>query len=230
MLARLEASLEHERRFVADASHELRTPLALLKTELEVALRRRRTREELEAALASASEETDRLTRLAEDLLLIARADQGRLPIRAERVEVPELLERVRARFSTHAADLGRTVTVESTGDAAVVADSLRVEQALGNLVANAFEHGGGSVTLRSSAVDGRVELHVTDEGPGFPDAFVARAFDRFSRADDARGTGGSGLGLAIVDLIARAHGGDAHVVNRRDGGSDAWISLRRAS
>ena len=87
MLARLEASFEHERRFVADASHELRTPLALLKAELELALRRPRSREELESALASAAEETERLTRLAEDLLLIARADQGRLPIRPERLQ-----------------------------------------------------------------------------------------------------------------------------------------------
>jgi signal transduction histidine kinase len=230
MLARLEASFEHERRFLSDASHELRTPLALLRGELELALSRPRSRAELEAAVRSAAEETERLSRLAEDLLLIARADQGKLPLRAERVGVPDLLERVRTRFATHAADLGRDVGVETDGDASVVADTLRVEQALGNLVSNAFEHGDGTVTLRSRTVDGRVELHVTDEGAGFPEGFVTRAFDRFSRADDARGSGGAGLGLAIVDLIARAHGGDAHVVNRRDGGSDAWISLRRAS
>src|SRR5437763_5356490 len=95
MLARLEAAIAHERRFVADASHELRTPLALLKTELEVALRRRRTREELELALASAAEETERLTRLAEDLLLIARADQAGLPIRREAVPAEQLLRTV---------------------------------------------------------------------------------------------------------------------------------------
>jgi signal transduction histidine kinase len=230
MLERLEAAFEHERRFLSDASHELRTPLALLRGELELALSRPRTRDELEAAVRSAAEETERLTRLAEDLLLIARADQGRLPIRAERVPVRDLLERVRARFATHADGLGRGVGVASSPDTAVVADALRVEQALGNLVANAFEHGAGQVTLLAKPVNGRVELHVTDEGAGFPPAFVDRAFDRFSRADDARGSGGSGLGLAIVELIARAHGGDAHAVNRRDGGSDVWISLHRAS
>ena len=229
MLARLEASFEHERRFLSDASHELRTPLALLRAELELALSRPRSRAELEAAVRSAAEETERLSRLAEDLLLLARADHGQLPLRAEPVAVPELLERVRTRFATHAAELGRDVGVETDGDALVVADALRVEQALGNLVSNAFEHGDGAVTLRSRTVDGRIELHVTDEGQGFPEGFVPRAFDRFSRADDARGAGGAGLGLAIVDLIARAHGGDAHVVNRGDGGSDAWISLRRA-
>ena len=89
MLSRLEASIEHERRFVADASHELRTPLALLKAELDLALRRKRTHAELEQALRSASEETDRLTLLAEDLLLIARSDAGELPSDARRFPRP---------------------------------------------------------------------------------------------------------------------------------------------
>jgi signal transduction histidine kinase len=186
--------------------------------------------DELQAAVRSAAEETERLSRLAEDLLLIARADQGQLPIRAERVSVPELLERVRTRFSTYASELGRPVDVETDGEASVVADGLRIEQAVGNMVSNAFEHGDGQVVLRSRTVDGRVEIHVTDEGRGFPEAFVARAFERFSRADGARAAGGAGLGLAIAELIARAHGGEAHVANRRGGGSDAWISLRRAS
>jgi signal transduction histidine kinase len=230
MLERLERSFERERRFLSDASHELRTPLALLRGELELALSRPRTRDELEAAVLSAAEETERLSQLAEDLLLIARADQGQLPMRPEPVEVFELLERVRTRFTSYAAERGRPVEVETDRAARVLADPVRVEQALGNLVSNAFEHGEGAIVLRSHTVDGRVELHVTDEGKGFPDDFVGRAFDRFSRADGARASGGSGLGLAIVDLIARAHGGDAHVMNRRDGGSDCWISLRRAS
>ena len=227
MLARLEASFEHERRFLADASHELRTPLALLRGELELALRRPRSHDELEAAVRSAAEETERLTRLAEDLLLIARSDQGKLPIRAERTTANELLEQVRGRFSLLAADTGRRLVVEPDGAIPLEADPARVEQALGNLVANAFEHGGGDVTLFARDVDGRVELHVTDHGAGLPPAFIERAFDRFSRADTARGGGGgTGLGLAIVELIARAHGGRARVANRDGGGTDAWIEL----
>ena len=101
MLDRIEASLERERVFVADASHELRTPLAILRAELELARLPERSREELREAILSASDEVDRLSRLAEDLLVIARADQGRLPIKREPVEVRELLERVAARFST---------------------------------------------------------------------------------------------------------------------------------
>jgi len=113
MLERLEAAFEHERRFLSDASHELRTPLALLRAELDLALRRPRPRAELERALRSAAEETERLTRLAEDLLLLARADQGRLPIRPERLEAAEVLERVRERFALRAAELGRDLRVD---------------------------------------------------------------------------------------------------------------------
>ena len=230
MLERLEAAFEHERRFLSDASHELRTPLTLLRAELELALRRPRSRAELERALRSAAEDTERLTLLADDLLLLAQADQGRLPIRPVRLDAGDLLDQVRQRFANRAAEQGRTILVEGDVAAALDADPLRVGQALENLVANAFDHGEGTITLLGNTENGNVELHVTDEGPGFPGAFLDRAFDRFSRADDARTAGGTGLGLAIVELIARAHGGDAYVANRPEGGSDVWISLPRAS
>ena len=111
MLQRLETAFEHERRFVADASHELRTPLALLRTELELALRHPRSREELEDALRSAVEETDRLTSLAADLLLIARADQGQLPVHPEPTAAHGLLDAAGARFAARADELGRDIT-----------------------------------------------------------------------------------------------------------------------
>jgi len=220
MLARLETAFEHERRFVADASHELRTPLALLKTELELALRHPRTRAELEDALRSAAEETDRLSALAADLLLIARADQGGLPVSPEPLESSQVLATVAERFSARGAQLGRRIEVEE-GDVAFDADPRRIEQALGNLVENALVHGAGTVTLSASRAGGRVELHVVDEGLGFPPEFAARAFDRFSRADEARPRSGSGLGLAIVNAIAQAHGGSAGVSQ-----ADVWITL----
>ena len=224
MLGRLESAFQHERRFVADASHELRTPLALLRTELELALRRTRSREELEAALRSAAEETDRLVSLAEDLLLVARVDQGELPVRPEPVHTGKLFEHVVTRFASRANELGREVGARGD-DLVIDADPRRLEQALGNLVANGLVHGEGNVDLFAQAVDGHVELHVTDEGTGFPPGFAARAFDRFSRADESRGRGGSGLGLAIVQAIAEAHGGSAGAANR-DRGADVWISL----
>ena len=228
MLARLQAAVEHERRFVADASHELRTPLALLRTELDLALRRPRTREELESALRSAADETQRLSRLADDLLLIARADQGPLPIRREVVAAVDLLDDAATRFGKRASSLGRELRVEPT-DLHVEADPLRVGQALVNLVDNALTHGAGTVELRAVEREGFVELHVGDRGAGFPLEFRGRAFDRFSRADEARSGGGSGLGLSIVELIAAAHGGEAGLGDPPAGGADVWISLPQA-
>ncbi len=226
MLGRLEAALEHERRFVADASHELRTPLALLRAELELALRRPRSREELEAAVRSAAEETERLTRLAEDLLLIARSDQGGIPLRLETIAPAGVLENVRQRFASQAALLGRELVVEDVSGAPIQADPLRLEQALGNLVDNALVYGAGRVSLRAAEQDGVIELHVTDEGKGLPAWFVGRAFDRFSRADEARNAPGTGLGLAIVALIAAAHGGEARAGGTGAGGADVWLRL----
>jgi signal transduction histidine kinase len=88
------------------------------------------------------------------------------------------------------------------------------------------MRYGRGTISLTARVRDGQVEVHVTDEGPGFPPEFLALAFERFSRADHARGRGGTGLGLAIVDAIARAHGGQAHAANRPASGADVWLSL----
>jgi two-component system, OmpR family, sensor kinase len=228
MLGRLEAAFAHERRFVADASHELRTPLAMLRTELEVALRRPRSNAELEEALRSAAEEAERLSQLAEDLLLIARSDQGKLPVRAESVDARDVLDTVAARHASSARERRRSVSVTEVPDVSLEADRTRLEQALGNLVTNALSYGAGAVELSVWLDDGQLEFHVTDEGPGFSPDFIPRAFDRFSRADEARGTGGTGLGLAIVELIAEAHGGTAGLANRRGRGADVWIRLPR--
>jgi signal transduction histidine kinase len=222
MLGRLERGIERERTFVADASHELRTPLALLKAELELALRRPRTPQELEGALRSAAAETDRLSRLAEDLLVLARSDRGELPLRREPVPVPELLARVAKRYGAG----GRTIEIDAHEGLLVDADAGRLEQALGNVVDNALRHGSGAVHLTAAPRNGFVELHVTDEGEGFPADFLPRAFERFTRADTARTAGGAGLGLAIAAVIAEAHGGEAHAVNREDAGADVWLSL----
>jgi heavy metal sensor kinase len=228
MLERLGEALEHERAFVADASHELRTPLAILKTELELALRRGRSREELQAALRSAAEETDRLTQLAEDLLTIAQTDRGQLPVRLERIEVGEILGDVAARFARRAEEGGRALSRNDRSGLAVSGDRLRLEQALGNLLDNALRYGAGPVELAACAGDGSVELHIRDRGSGLSEEFRERAFERFSRAEADRGQNGSGLGLAIVEAIARAHRGEAHIENRAEGGADAWLVLPR--
>jgi heavy metal sensor kinase len=226
MLGRLEDGLARERRFVADASHELRTPLASLRTELELALRRPRSPAELEEALLSATEEVERLVRLAEDLLVLARADDGRLPLSLDPLTVRELLDAVAGRFDTRARATGRSIEVDAPADDVAVADRLRLEQALGNLVDNALRHGAGTVRLGGRVKNGSAELRVSDDGAGFPADFLPHAFERFSRVDVARSGGGTGLGLAIVEAIARAHGGSAAAANGPDGGAEVALSI----
>jgi len=157
---------------------------------------------------------------------VIARSDQGRLPVRVSDVAVRDLLERVSRGFAGRAEGRERSIEVESATDLVLPADPLRLEQALGNLVDNALRHGAGTITLAADRRGDRLELHVRDEGPGFPERFAQHAFERFTRADAARGRGGTGLGLAIVAAIARAHHGTAHAVNRPGGGADVWIDM----
>jgi heavy metal sensor kinase len=226
MLGRLESALQRERDFVADAGHELRTPLALLRTELELALRHGRSPDELRTAIRTSSEEVDRLAQLAEDLLLIARSNEGRLPLRPEALDGSALLESVARRFEWRAQEAGRPLIAAEAPGLELVGDRIRLEQALGNLVENALRYGAGEVRLSASAADGIVELHVTDDGAGFPPEFLERAFERFTRPDVARARGGAGLGLSIVRVIAEAHGGAARAANRDGGGADVWVAL----
>jgi two-component system, OmpR family, sensor kinase len=226
MLARIEDGVVRERNFVTDASHELRTPLALLKTELELALRQERSAAELEQAIRSAAAETDRLGRIANDLLLLARSENGRLPLQLEAVDLADVLETVRGRFASRVDESDRAISVETNAARAFTADRLRLEQALGNMVDNAVRYGDGPITLTAVQRTATVELHVADEGHGFPPPFLERAFERFSRSHDVRSTSGSGLGLAIVAAVALAHGGTAHAANRSDGGADVWMVL----
>jgi signal transduction histidine kinase len=225
MLGRLDDALERERGFVADAGHELRTPLALLRAELDFALHHAETIGELRGALRVASDETDRLTQLAGDLLLIAASDGGKLPLRREPIAARDLLGSVRNRFASRAAEAGRALQVFTPADLIIDGDRLRLEQAIGNLVDNALRHGAGTVRIEARRTNRAAELHVHDEGSGLPKDFVDRAFHRFSRADEAHKGGGAGLGLAIVHTIALAHGGTAHVLAEGKP-ADIYISL----
>ena len=213
LLERLNDSAARERRFLTDASHELRTPLALLRTELELALRRPRSVPELEESVRSAAAETDRLQKLADDLLVTARARDGGLPLHREGEQVRALLERVARRYELRASVARRRILVHADPRELVV-DRLRLEQAVGNLVDNALIHGEGDVSVSATFTSDAATIHVEDSGPGFPSEFVEHAFERFSRARGARTGSGSGLGLAIVDVIARAHGGEASAAN----------------
>jgi signal transduction histidine kinase len=182
-----------------------------MKTEIELALADPDSAPALAAALRSAGEETDRLSQLTDDLLLLARADAGELPVRRTEVAVHEVLDSIAARFSRRAEESGRTIAVESE-DIVVLGDRRLLEQALTNLVENALRHGAGTVTLEAARRNGVVLIRAGDEGPGLAPEFADRAFERFTRDERARGSAGAGLGLAIVATIAHAHGGTATV------------------
>jgi len=229
MLERLERGVKRERRFIADASHELRAPLALVRTEVELALDLPRSSEELESALRSIGEEADHLSQLADDLLLLARFDEGELPLRTETVEVATLLHDVASRFQRRAFDADRTLEVEAA-DLRVDGDRIRLEQAVVNLVENALRHGAGTIRLTGLAHTDRIEIHVADEGPGFPESVLENAFERFTRADTARSSSsGAGLGLAIVKAIIEAHAGSVALSARATEGAEVVLTLPRA-
>ena len=224
LLARVEDTLDRERSFVAHASHELRTPLALLRTELELALRRPREAPALRTAIASAAVETDRLERLAEDLLLLAQSGESGLRVHLETWPVSENVAAVVARFAAAFDTAGRHLESGST-DSVLHADRRLVQQALTNLVANALEHGEGTVRLEAREQGAAVELVVVDEGAGLDPDLGERATDRFVRRPASTG---AGLGLSIVTAIAEAHGGGSGV-RRVDGRTEAWLALPSA-
>lgn len=229
LLDRLHAALERERRFVGDASHELRTPLAILRTELELAGRPGRSPQALRTAIAEASQETDRLIRLTEDLLLLARADNHQMILHPAPIRVRELLTTAVRRGP------GRNhqppIEIDCPQDLDFVADPDRLLQILENLITNAVVHTPPATAVQVAATcdeNGRCTIEVLDEGPGLPPEFQPRAFDRFNRAEHARSreTGGTGLGLSIVRAIAEAHAGTADIVNRPEGGARASVVL----
>ncbi len=229
MLGRVSDAVSRERALVSHASHELRTPLTVLKLELELALDPERSREEMADALRSAVEEVDRLTRLASDLLVIARAGEGQLPVRPQVVDVAAMVRASAERFDRIARTEGRTIRTEMTDSLVAALDPDRLEQALDNLLTNALRHGSGTIELELRERDGAVELHVFDEGPGFPEEFLPHAFEPFTRAEASRTGEATGLGLSIVRAIAEAHGGSAGAGNRTAGGGHVWVLLRPA-
>ena len=184
-------SFQRERRFVADASHELRTPLAVLKTELEAAdSHRRRRSPRCAKSLVVALEETDHLAQLADDLLLIARAADGRLPVQSEEVDVHELLERTRQRFADRAREQGREIRVDAPDGRSVSVDPLRARQALGNLVDNALRHGAGEIRLSARRRPRRIEIDVERRRRGLSGRARAAGVRALRRAATASAPG----------------------------------------
>jgi len=210
LLGRLAHARDADRRFLERASHELRTPLALLKTELDLALSRPRPAGELRAAIGSAAEEVDRLHRLADDLLVLARTSEGRLPVRREPTRLDAIVEPAVASFQRRAAAHGGPLTAE-VEHAVANLDPLRVRQALDDLIDNALRHTppGTAVHVSGTVLDGIARLEVVDDGPGF--------------TLDGRRTG---LGLEIAAAIAASHGGRLDVQPAAGGGARVVLTF----
>jgi two-component system, OmpR family, sensor kinase len=231
LLARVSRARTREQQLVADASHELRTPLTVLRMELELADRPGRTRAQLADAVTHASAEAARIARLAEDLLLLARADGGHLLCRPIVQPVAPILDGAVTAVRRRAAARHITPALEVTPpDLVAMLDPDRIRQALDNLLDNALRAtpDGGHITVRARIDGDHLTIAVSDDGAGFPAQLPpGAAFDRFRRAGTARtrDTGGTGLGLAIVRTIATAHGGTADASN--NDGSGATVLLR---
>ena len=226
MLDRVEGSQLQQRRFVSDASHELRSPLAALRTRLEVELRQ--PDPDWSSAAAAAVDDAARMQRLVEDLLLLARSDDGQLPIRRTLVDLDDVVFDVVAEV-----DRG-PISVETSEVSAglVEGDADHLRRVLRNLVENALRHASSTVSISLAEVEGRVMCFVDDDGPGVPEAAREVVFERFIRLDDARSRdeGGSGLGLAISSEIVAAHGGRLAVGEAPLGGARFGLELPSAS
>ncbi|MDI3299673.1 MAG: ATP-binding protein [Bacillota bacterium] len=230
---------EQQRSFIADASHELRTPLAVIRGNAELLAKRlaERGASEEQEIVADIQDESLRMSNLVEGLLTLARADAGRLELRQEPVDAPELLRTVARRARPLAGERGLELLAEpSAGPLFVRGDPERLMQALWILVDNALRYtpAPGRVTLacQSSPRGGRagVELSVADTGPGIPPEQRERLFDRFFRGDPARSSEGAGIGLSIAQAILRAHGGRVEVESAVGRGSRFVLWLPRAS
>lgn len=223
MLDRLDLAFSRQRRFVSDASHELRTPLTALRGQIEVLARDPEpSAEEVSRVESAVLSELARVERLVEELLTLARLDEGTGPQRRE-VDLAELLHELAA-AQPGGVELGVLAAGRIDADPELLARVVR------NLLANARRHAGesGRVTLSASAVGDRVTVAVDDDGPGVPAAERERVFERFHRVDSARdrGAGGSGLGLAISREIVAAHGGRIWIEDSPLGGARAAFEL----
>jgi two-component system OmpR family sensor kinase/two-component system sensor histidine kinase BaeS len=231
MVQELQRADQQRRNLTADVAHELRTPLHIIQGNLEGILDE--VYEPTEEHVSATLEETRALARLVEDLRTLSLAEAGQLPLTWERVDVSELLSDVCTSFGGQAEAAGIDLSVEADPDRPVVigADVGRLNQVLGNLISNALRYtpSGGRITLRAAAMDGGVQIVVSDTGVGIPPEDLPYVFDRFWKADRSRtraGGGGSGLGLAIARQLVQAHGGRIDIVSTVGQGTTFTIDL----
>ncbi len=231
MLARLDAAFQRQRQFTADASHELRTPLTVMKGSIGVTLNRPRNAGEYQAALAQLESEVDRLTRLTEDLLLLARADAGRPLIRLHDIDLVTVVGGVVDDLRPLAEAKALAFSLTAPDSLPLRGDPDRLRRAFSNLIDNAIKYtsrGRVDVRVEPIADPAGARVAIADTGPGIAEEHLPRVFERFYRADEsrAREQGGSGLGLAIARSIVGAHGGAIDISSRLGAGTTVSVTL----
>ena len=231
MLARIEASFETMKRFISDASHELRSPLATLRNTVDVTLAKPRSGEEKTAALQSIGEEVDRIRTLVEDLLLLARADSGRVVMQMKPVSLALILETQVEAHQAKAQERNTRLEIASLLPDEVLGNERWLLQVVGNLLGNAINYTplGGTVTVAMARTAETLQFSVSDSGPGLPEDDLERVFERFFRSDPSRSRGhvqGQGLGLAIAAWVVEEHDGRIRASNRPEGGATFTVTL----
>ncbi|HVP11265.1 MAG TPA: heavy metal sensor histidine kinase [Phycisphaerae bacterium] len=231
MLGRIEGHVQRMQQFTADASHELRSPLAALRGGAEVALSRPRSAEELRTVLEESMEHYSRLSRIAEDLLILARADVGQLPLARDWIRLDQAAADVVDLYTPLAQDRGIHLGLADGPAVKISADGARIRQLLGNLIDNAVKYGGTGchINVTVTQMDASAIVVVADDGPGIAAEDLPHLFNRFYRAErsrSSRAAGGAGLGLPICRTIAELHGGDIRIESRPDQGTTVTVSL----
>lgn len=236
MLQRVENSFEQIRQFTADAAHELRTPLTALRGSAEFALTQHRSEEQLRSVIEQSLEYYRVLSRVTDDLLLLARLDAGQEPLRLDRFSIPKLIEDVVDLYRPFAADEGVKITVHPHEDLIVRADSGKIRRLFNNLLDNSIKYmqGSGIVDVTIQSDNGHVTVAVADSGPGIPPEDLPHVFERFYRVDRARTSSADtdarsvGLGLAICRSIAHAHQGDISIESKQGVGTRVLLTIPR--
>jgi len=231
LLARLDATFTEQQRFIADASHELRTPLAVLRGETEVALEQNRGAEDYRESLALIKDEAERLTRIVENLFILARQPVDQHSIMKEPLRLNEVVSECVRSAQVLATQRGLRLHLDgATSEVHFTGDDEMLKRMLLNLLDNAVKYTspGGDVGVALSTQNGSARIVVTDSGIGIPSADQPRIFDRFYRVDKARSRalGGAGLGLSIAKWIVEAHGGTIAVQSIPTQGSEFIVDL----
>ena len=216
MIDRLEASTKSIQDFSSDISHELKTPLAIIRGEVDLALRKSRTPEELIKTLQTVGEEVNELIRLVDDLMLLVRSDSRQLRFEKKRISLKEIINLMASRYQDRAASRGLTIRTDIAADLFIQGDDIYIKRLFSNLIDNAikFTPTGGMIDLELKKFGNRAVAGVKDTGIGIELDIQAKVFSRFFRSDSARSHEGAGLGLNIAKAICSGHSAEISIVS----------------